>query len=65
MTGDAARREDKSTSEGASTMPSEPSPLEVAAIGLHESFLAYTAAGFTEDQALELIAKIVRPAGRN
>lgn len=45
-------------------MPAPPTPLEVAAIGLHESFLAYTAAGFTEDQALELIAKIVRQSGR-
>lgn len=41
------------------------SPLHLAAISLHESSLAYTAAGFTEDQALELIAKMVRQSGRN
>lgn len=41
------------------------SPLHLAAIALHESFLAYTAAGFTEDQALELIAKIVCEPGRD
>lgn len=35
------------------------SPLLVAAVGLHESFLAYRSAGFTEEQALSLIAKIV------
>jgi hypothetical protein len=60
MTDDrAAEREPESTEQGADL-----SPLHLAAISLHESFLAYTAAGFTEDQALELIAKIVRQSGR-
>jgi len=30
-----------------------------AAIGLHESYLAYRAAGFTENQTLTLIARMV------
>jgi hypothetical protein len=54
-----AQREPESTDQGADI-----SPLHLAAISLHESILAYTAAGFTEDQALELIAKMVRQSGR-
>lgn len=49
-----AREDSESTAQGADL-----TPLHLAAIGLHESFLAYTAAGFTEDQALDLIAKMV------
>lgn len=62
MTDDrAAQREPESTEQGADLSP----PLHLAAISLNELFLAYTAAGFTEDQALELIAKIVRQSGRD
>ena len=61
MTDDrAAQREPESTEQGADL-----SPLHLEAISLNELFLAYTAAGFTEDQALELIAKIVRQSGRD
>jgi hypothetical protein len=38
---------------------------DLAAISLHELFLAYTAAGFTEDQALELVARILRQPDRD
>jgi len=41
------------------------SPLLAAAIGLHEQFLAYRSAGFTEEQSLSLIAKMVREARRD
>ena len=35
--------------------------LMQAAIATHEMFLHYLAAGFTEDQALKLIAHTIRP----
>lgn len=50
-----------STPQGASTL--DPTPLEAAAIGLHEAFTAYLAAGFTEDQALTIIARMAAPRG--
>jgi hypothetical protein len=54
MTDDrAAQREPESTEQGADL-----SPLEVAAIGLHEAYTAYRVAGFTDDQALTIIARM-------
>lgn len=35
------------------------SRLEVAAIAMHEAFLALVSSGFTEGQALDIISKIV------
>lgn len=42
--------------------PTDDMPLLMqAAIATHEMFLHYLAAGFTEDQALKLIAHTIRP----
>lgn len=41
--------------------PDEMSPILEAAVGLHELFLTYVAAGFTEYQALVLVVEMVRP----
>jgi len=51
--------ESESTYQGAAW-----TPLHDAAVALHESFLAYVAAGFTEDQALALIAKMMMEQNR-
>lgn len=46
-------------------IPQDPmSPLAAAGMGLHELFLAYMAGGFTESQALRLIAYGVDATGR-
>lgn len=43
-------------------VPAEPMSVTAeAAAGLHELFLTYVAAGFTEAQALFLLAQIIRP----
>lgn len=56
--------DDGRTEQGASTdgaLPADPrTPLVVAAIGLHEVFTSYLAAGFTENQALTIIAHMTR-----
>lgn len=41
--------------------PDELSPILEAAIGLHELFLVYMEAGFTERQALILVFESIRP----
>lgn len=49
-------------------MPDSPispiSELAAAALGAHELFLAYQAAGFTEDQSMRLVAATVTAAMR-
>lgn len=54
----------QSTPDGASIdelgLSVDRSPMVVAAIGLHEAFTAYLAAGFTETQALTIIALMAR-----
>lgn len=39
-------------------------PLQMAATQAHEHFLAFTSAGFTEDQALRLVALQIGEAQR-
>ena len=50
-----------STPEGAKLVG--PTPLEAAAIGLHEAYTAYRAAGFTDDEALTIIARMASNRG--
>lgn len=41
--------------------PGELSPILEAAVGVHELFLTYVAAGFTEYQAIILVVEMIRP----
>lgn len=57
---DSRRTPEGAITEGA-TEPTDPtSPLVKDAIGLHEAYTAYIAAGFTENQALTIIARMTR-----
>jgi hypothetical protein len=44
--------------------PEPSTPLAEQAAGLHEAFLAFLAAGFTEWQALRIIGVMVAEGGR-
>lgn len=41
--------------------PSEPPTMKHAAVALHELYLSYKAAGFSQDQAFQLILAHVTP----
>lgn len=49
----------RGASPGQADSTSPTTPLEVAAISLHEMFTAYRKAGFTEDQAVKIVAQCV------
>lgn len=53
-----------STRQGAN-VDAELSQLALAAISLHEIFTSYLSAGFTEDQALRLLAYITLGSSSN
>lgn len=46
--------------------PDYPSgPLFEAAVSMHEMYISFVAAGFTETQALTLVAQTLRPQANN
>jgi hypothetical protein len=47
---------------GADSIPNGFSALATSAIAMHEVFLEFMAAGFTEDQALKIITRIITSA---
>lgn len=65
MTAEQSKPDDDRRASAPTSTPSDPlSPLATAATQLHVMFVAYLAAGFTERQALVLIAEIVAAQGR-
>ena len=45
---------------GTDSIPDGFSALATSAIAMHEAFLGFVSAGFTEDQALKIITGIIR-----